>query len=74
MFAYKETMVIDDPQRLVLKTPLPLRKGQKIEIIVTAETDDELEQIRDGLTARGIVEDDVRDAIAWARSDDSRHF
>lgn len=69
MYAYKETLTIDDPQRLVLKKPLPLRKGQRVEVLIVAEGEDaELELLRDEIARRGVTESDVRDAIAWARS------
>jgi hypothetical protein len=68
MYAFKEIVTIDDPQRLVLKKPLPLRKGQRVEVFIVAEGDgDELEQLRDEIAARGVTEADVKDAIAWAR-------
>ena len=69
MYAYKEVVTIDDPQRLVLKRPLPLRKGQRVEVFIVAEGDDaELELLRDEIARRGVTEADVKDAIAWARS------
>ncbi|MBI2293747.1 MAG: hypothetical protein HYU73_26125 [Betaproteobacteria bacterium] len=69
MYAYKEIVTIDDPQRLVLKQPLPLRKGQRVEVLVVAEGEDaELELLRDEVARRGVTDADVKDAIAWARS------
>ncbi len=68
MYAHKETVTIDDPQRLVLKQPLPLRKGQRVEVLIVAEGEDtELEMLREGIARRGVTEADVKDAIAWAR-------
>ena len=68
VYAYKETLTIDDPQRLVLKQPLPLRKGQRVEVLVVAEGEDaELEMLRTEIAKRGVTEADVKDAIAWAR-------
>ena len=68
MYTYKETVTIDDPQRLVLKQPLPLRKGQRVEVLVVAEDEDaELEMLRGEIAKRGVTEADVKDAIAWAR-------
>lgn len=68
MYAYKETVTIDDPQRLVLKQPLPLRKGQRVEVLIVAEGEDaELERLRGEIAQRGVTEADVKDAIAWAR-------
>jgi hypothetical protein len=68
MYAYKEIVTIDDPQRLVLKEPLPLRKGQRVEVLIVAEGEDaELERLRSGIAQRGVTEADVKDAIAWAR-------
>jgi hypothetical protein len=69
MYAHKEIVTIDDPQRLVLKDPLPLRKGQRVEVLIVAEGDDaELERLRGEITQRGVTEADIKDAIAWARS------
>ena len=69
MYAYKETLTIEDLQRLVLKKPLPLRKGQRVEVLIVAEGEDaELELLREEIARRGATESDVRDAIAWARS------
>ena len=68
MYAHKEIVTIDDPQRLVLKEPLPLRKGQRVEVLVIAEGDDaELERLRSEIVQRGVTVADVKDAIAWAR-------
>ena len=68
MYAYKEIVTIDDPQRLVLKEPLPLRKGQRVEVLIVAEGDDAgLECLRGEIAQRGVTEADVKDAIAWAR-------
>ena len=68
MYAYKETVTIDDPQRLVLKQPLPLRKGQRVEVLIVPEGEDaELELLRDKIANRGMTEADLKDAIAWAR-------
>jgi len=69
MHAYKETVTIDDPQHLVLKQPLPLLKGQRVEVLIVAEGEDvELELLRDRIAKRGVTEADVKDAIAWARA------
>ena len=68
MSAYRETVTIDDPQRLVLKQPLPLRKGQRVEVLIVPEGEDvELELLRDRIAKRGVTEADVKEAIAWAR-------
>jgi hypothetical protein len=69
MYAYKQTVTIDDPQRLVLDKPLPLRKGQRVEVFIVAEQDDvALESVRDEIARRGISDSDIKDAIAWART------
>ncbi|OFZ98289.1 MAG: hypothetical protein A2Z64_02115 [Betaproteobacteria bacterium RIFCSPLOWO2_02_67_12] len=69
MYAYRETVTIDDPQRLVLKQPLPLRKGQRVEVLIVPEGEDvELELLRDRIAKRGVTEADVKEAIAWARN------
>nr|VFJ75695.1 MAG: hypothetical protein BECKFW1821C_GA0114237_10857 [Candidatus Kentron sp. FW] len=69
MYAYREMLTLTDPQVLHLKQPLPLGKGQRVEVVIltTDEQDIELENIRAGLEARGVTEVDVRDAVAWAR-------
>lgn len=68
MYAHKEIVTIDDPQRLDLKEPLPLRKGQRVEVLIVAEGEDaELERLRGEIAQRGVTEADVKDAIAWAR-------
>jgi hypothetical protein len=68
MYANKEIVTIDDPQRLVLKEPLPLRKGQRVGVLIVAEGDDaELERLRGEIAQRGVTEADVKDAIALAR-------
>jgi hypothetical protein len=69
MYAYKEIVTIDDPQRLVLKEPLPLRRGQRVEVFIVAENDEAaLEVVRDEIAMRRIGESDIKDAIEWARS------
>ena len=69
MLAYKETLTIDDPQHLVLKQPLPLLKGQRVDVLIVAEGEDvELELLRDNIAKRGVTQAEVKDAIAWARS------
>jgi hypothetical protein len=68
MIAYKEILTLDDPQTLVLSKPLPLPKGQRIEVVILATNEDaDLEQVRTALAARGVSEADVREALAWAR-------
>lgn len=70
MLAYKEIVTLDDLQRLQLKKPLPLRKGQRVEVLVlTLDDDAELEQVRVGLAARGVTEADVEAALNWARAE-----
>jgi hypothetical protein len=68
MYAYREAVTIDDPQRLVLKQPLPIRRGQREEVLVVAEVEDaELELLQNEIAKRGMTQADVKDAIAWAR-------
>jgi predicted DNA-binding antitoxin AbrB/MazE fold protein len=72
MYAYREILTVADPQILRLKQPLPLAKGQRIEVVILLaeegeETDGELESIRAEIKARGVTEADMRDALAWAR-------
>lgn len=70
MLAYKEIVTLDDLQRLQLKKPLPLRKGQRVEVLVlTLDDDTELEQVRASLAARGVTEADVEAALSWARAE-----
>ena len=37
MYAYKEIITLDDPQHLTLSRPLPLQKGQQVEVFVIAK-------------------------------------
>ena len=69
MYAYKEILTINDPSTLKLARPLPLAKGQQVEVLILATgKDQELENIRDGITTRGITESDVAEAVSWARA------
>ena len=43
MYAYKEIITLDDPQHLTLSRPLPLEKGQQVEVFVIAATDSPLD-------------------------------
>jgi hypothetical protein len=36
MYAYREVIILDDLQRLILSKPLPLTSGQSVEILVVA--------------------------------------
>jgi hypothetical protein len=38
MYAYREIMILDDPQKLVLREPLPLKTGQVVELLVVSDT------------------------------------
>lgn len=69
MFAYKEILTLDDPRTLTLSQALPLPKGRRVEVLVIdQEGDDALEAVRDAVASRGISEDDVAAAVAWARA------
>lgn len=69
MYAYKEILTINDPSILKLAHPLPLAKGQQVEVLILATgKDQELENIRDDIAARGITESDVAEAVSWARA------
>ena len=68
MGAYREVLVIDDPQRIEFRSALPFQKGQRVEVLVLAE-DDALDRIRDRLAAIGVMNADTDDAIVWARGD-----
>jgi len=69
MYAYKEILTINDPSTLKLARPLPLAKGQQVEVLILATgKDQELENIRDDIAVRGISESDVAEAISWARA------
>lgn len=71
MLAYKETITLDDLQHLQLHKPLPLRKGQRVEILILVPDDDtDLEQLRAKVAERGVLEADVQAALAWARGED----
>jgi hypothetical protein len=43
MYTYKEIITLDDPQHLTLSRPLPLQKGQQVEVLVIAVTDSPLD-------------------------------
>ena len=69
MYAYKEILTINDPSTLKLAHPLPLAKGQRVEVLILAtDKDQELENIRDDIASRGITESDVAEAVSWARA------
>ena len=40
MYAYKETLTLDNPQQLNLKSPLPFLKGKKVEVLIIVEEDE----------------------------------
>ena len=44
MLAYKKTMTINDSSQLVLKS-LPFRPGQRVEVVVIAEEEEENAQL-----------------------------
>ncbi|MDX8399060.1 MAG: hypothetical protein R8K20_02280, partial [Gallionellaceae bacterium] len=67
--APQEILTINDPSTLKLAHPLPLAKGQQVEVLILATgKDQELENIRDSIAVRGITEADVSDAVTWARA------
>ena len=69
MYAYKEILTINDPSILKLARPLPLAKGQQVEVLILATgKDQELENIRDAIAAHGITESEVDNAVSWARA------
>jgi hypothetical protein len=37
MYAYKEILILDDPQQITLRQPLPFLKGKKVEILIIVE-------------------------------------
>jgi hypothetical protein len=37
MYAYREVIILDDLQKLVLNQPLPLASGQLVEVLVVAD-------------------------------------
>lgn len=39
MYAYKEILILDDPQQITLRQPLPFLKGKKVEILIVVEDD-----------------------------------
>ncbi len=68
MYAYKEIITLDDLQHITLKHPLALKKGQKVELLILVDNDnEELETIRDHIILQKINESDISDAINWAR-------
>ena len=69
MYAYKEILTINAPSTLKLARPLPLAKGQQVEVLILATgKDQELENIRDDIATRGITESYVAEAVSWARA------
>ena len=69
MYVHKEMLTINDPKTLVLSKALPLKEGQRVEVMILAyDEDTELESLRTLIDERGITEADVEDAIAWART------
>lgn len=70
MEAFREMAVVTDTQHLALDHPLPLVRGQRVQVFVVATDDDpELSAVRDRVAQRGVREADVADAIAWARGE-----
>lgn len=77
MIAYKRTLTVEDPDRVVL-SGLPLRKGQRVEIVVLAEDPHErrprkrlrslLKATRDASTLRPITEMQIVREIVALRS------
>ncbi len=68
MYAYKEIITLDDLQHITLKQPLALKKGQKVELLILVDNEnDELETIRDPIAVQAISETDIANAINWAR-------
>jgi len=49
MYAYREQIILDNPQRLILSKPLPLRSGQSVEVLVIAESPATLEARNTGM-------------------------
>ncbi len=39
MYAYREIIILDDLQKLKLSKPLPLKSGQRVEVLVVADTE-----------------------------------
>lgn len=37
MFSYKEILILNDPQQITLRQPLPFLKGKKVEILIIVE-------------------------------------
>ena len=70
MDAYREVLTIDDPKRIEFSSALPFRKGQRVEVLVLGDAEDgSLERIRIRLAARGVVNEDIQEAVRWARGD-----
>ena len=38
MYAYREQIILDNPQKLILSKPLPLISGQSVEVLVLADS------------------------------------
>lgn len=67
MYAYKEIITLDDLQHITLKRPLALKKGQRIELLILADENNELDAIRNHIAEQNINETDITEAINWAR-------
>ena len=62
MIAFKRTVTVEDPERLVL-SGLPLRKGQRVEIVVLT---DEAQVARPNLRLRALLKT-TQQAVARRR-------
>jgi len=38
MYAYREQIILENPQKLILSKPLPLISGQSVEVLVLADS------------------------------------
>ena len=69
MYVSKKLSLSMTRRGLYLEKPLPLRKAQRAEVFIVAESDEAtLETVRDDIARRGISESEIGDAIKWARS------
>ena len=69
MYAYQETLTLNNLQQLTLSKPLTLPIGKKIKVMIIAEDEtDDLDSIRNQLQQQGITEDMINEAIDWARA------
>jgi predicted nucleic acid-binding protein len=62
MRAYREFITVEDPQRLVVEPQVPLKKGQRIELVLMIE--DEGETLNGPVVSRTLLTENGRLVVA----------